>query len=353
MAERNLELDRIKIAQIGVCHEHAQGKMQTLLRLPDIYDIVGVVDDRETSKTPMMMPIGSLKTYDGIPRLTLEEVLNNPEIQAVTVEVPNNDLVLVAMRCMERGLAMHMDKPAGEELAPYKKLLDGCKAKNLPFQMGFMFRGNPAFQFCIDAVRRKLIGDVFEMELDMNHCYGGELYQEYLGKFPGGIMYNLGCHLIDFVALAMGRPVAVTPFLKSAPGYPDTLKNNCLAVLEYPHAIVVVRACSKEINNTHGRRIKIAGTKGSIAFSPVERFDGKAIELSLDLATPVGDFPAGKHQLCFPPQVDRYEVQLRELAKIIRGEVKDPYTRDHDYLVHEITMAAAGYTQWRENPCMQ
>ena len=311
-----------------------------------MFDIVGYVDDREFSKSPRF---GNdfVKPYEGLRKLTLDEAFNMPGLQAVTVEVPNNDLVPVALRCMERGLAMHMDKPGGEDLALYKTLLDGCKERNLPFQMGFMFRGNPAFQFCIAAIRNKLIGEVFELEADMNHCYGGEPYQEYIGKFAGGIMYNLGCHLIDFVVSALGRPENVTPFLKSAPGYPASIRNNCMAVLEYPHAIVTLRSCSKDIANTDGRRMKIVGANGSIAFNPLERFDGKPVELSLNLAAAAGEFPAGKHTLRFPPQADRYEAQLLELARIIRGEIQNPYSYEHDCLVHEVTLAAAGYNHWR------
>ena len=304
-------MDRIRIAQIGITHEHANGKMYSLRKL------------------------------------TLDEAFNMPGLQAVTVEVPNNELVPVALRCMERNLAMHMDKPGGEDLTLYKTLLDGCKERNLPFQWGFMFRGNPAFQFCIAAIRNKLIGEVFELEADMNHCYGGEPYQEYIGKFAGGIMYNLGCHLIDFVVAALGRPEKVTPFLKSAPGYPASVRNNCMAVLEYPHAIATLRSCSRDIANTDGRRMKIVGTNGSIAFNPLERFDGKPVELSLNLAAAAGEFPAGKHTLRFPPQADRYEAQLLELARIIRGEIQNPYSYEHDCLVHEVTLAAAGYNHWR------
>ena len=339
-------MDRIRIAQIGITHEHANGKMYSLRKLSEVFDIVGYVDDREFSKSPRF---GNdfVKPYEGLRKLTLDEAFNMPGLQAVTVEVPNNELVPVALRCMERNLAMHMDKPGGEDLALYKTLLDGCKERNLPFQMGFMFRGNPAFQFCIAAIRNKLIGEVFELEADMNHCYGGEPYQEYIGKFAGGIMYNLGCHLIDFVAAALGRPENVTPFLKSAPGYPAAIRNNCMAVLEYPHAIVTLRSCSKDIANTDGRRMKIVGTNGSIDFNPLERFDGKPVELSLNLAAAAGEFPAGKHTLRCPPQADRYEAQLLELARIIRGEIQNPYSYEHDCLVHEVTLAAAGYNHWR------
>lgn len=335
---------RIKIAQIGICHEHASGKMVSLRRLPDDFEIVGVVDDNKTSHTPKFAG-NKLTPYEGLKWMTEEEVLNTPDLQAVLVEVPNNDLVPVAMRCMERGLAIHMDKPAGEDLGQYKKLLDGCKKRDLPFQMGFMFRGNPAFQFCIAAIREKLIGEVFELEADMHHCYGGDPYQDYIGSFPGGIMYNLGGHLIDFTVAAMGAPERVTPFLKAAPGYPDTIRNNCMAVLEYLHATAVVKTCSKALGVPH-RRVKVNGTNGSIEFSPVECFHGPSVEVDLILADGRGSFPAGNHTLRFPPQADRFEKQLAEFARIIRGEMKNPYTYEHDYLVHKVTLAASNYIKW-------
>lgn len=339
-------MEKIKVAQLGVYHEHAAGKFAALKKLPDIYEIVGYWNDDTYCKTPRR-ELAGLGTYDGYKAMTLDEILNYPGLQAVTVEVPNNDLVPIAMKCMEKGLAMHMDKPAGEDLAAYKKLLDGCKAKNLPFQMGFMFRGNPAFQFCIKAVKGGLLGDVFEIQADMNHNYGGEEYQEYIGKFPGGIMYNLGCHLIDFVVSALGRPEKITPFMHPAPGYPTHVFNNCTAILEYAnHAVVTLNACSKDALPTHRRTMRIVGTNGTILFSPLERFDGQMLEVSLELAKDAWNFPAGKHILKFPAQNDRYSAQLKELASVIRGEKVIDYSYEHDYLVHEITLAASNYIKW-------
>ena len=336
-------MEKLNVIQIGIRHEHALGKFTSMKKRPDLFNILGYVDERDFCKSPWLTQFFDEKHYAEYRKMTLEEALNFPGVEAVTVEVPNNDLVPVALKCMEHDLPMHMDKPAGEDLELYKKLLDGCKTKNLPFQMGYMFRGNPAFRFCIRAVREKLIGDVFEIEADMNHCYGSDIYQEYLGKFSGGIMFNLGCHLIDFVVSAMGRPEKVTPFLKSAPGYPDSIRNNAMAVLEYPHALVTLRSCSKDACNTGGRSVRVAGTMGTIKFSPVERFDGKSVEIELTMREDNGLFPKGTHTLRFPPQRDRYEVQLQELMQVIRGEAKPSYSYEHDLLVHEVTLAAAGY----------
>lgn len=340
-------MKKIKVAQIGVTHEHGPSKMISLESMPDVFEIAGFVNDIPTNHTPRFVH----EVHESFRRhkeLTLDEVLNDPEIEAVLVEVPNNELVPMAIRCAERGLAMHMDKPAGLDLELYRKLLDICRTKKLPFQMGFMFRGNPAFQFCIRAIRRKVIGELISIEADMNHGYGGEPYQEYISQFSGGLMYNLGCHMIDFVAAAMGRPEQVTGCLRSAPGDPDHIKNNCLAVLEYPNAYAVIKSCSRQSLCTPSRTIRIVGTNGTIIFSPVERFDGGSVEINMELKNAAADYPAGKHVITFPPQTDRYTEQLLELAQVIRGEQEPVYSLEHDFLVHEITLAAAGYCDWKK-----
>jgi len=58
------------------------------------------------------------------------------------------------------------------------------------------------------------------------------------------------------------------------------------------------------------------------------------------------EYSAGSQLIDFGIKLDRYEDQLLELAKIIRGEMKNPYTYEHDYLTQEVVLAAAGYTQW-------
>ena len=335
-------MKKIKIAQYGVCHPHAPGNMAALRRLSDDFEVVGYYNESAVAKTPHRFT-GDLKPYEGLPSLTEEELLGYPGLEAVVVETPTNELVPSAIKCMERGLAIHTDKPGGEDYALYRRLLDGCRAKRLPCQIGFMFRDNPAFQFALRAIRGGLLGGVFSIEADMDHNYGGEAYQtDYIGKFPGGIMYILGCHLIDFTVAALGRPRTVTPFLKSAPGDPEGIRNFCMAVLEYPHALAVLRACSRSAEPTSGRSMRIAGTNGVLRFSPVERYDGKPVEVSLTLAKGAGEFPAGSHTLRFPPQTDRYIEQLRLFAKVLRGEAEDPYTYDHDDLVHQVILAASG-----------
>ena len=130
--------------------------------MPDVFEIVGVVDDRESAAAKFAG--GDLKPYEGLKWLSEEELFNTPGLQAVTVETPNLDLVPAALRCMERNLAIHMDKPGGEDLELFALLRKGCEERKLPFQMGYMFRGNPAMQWCLKAVHNGWLGEIFEVQ---------------------------------------------------------------------------------------------------------------------------------------------------------------------------------------------
>ena len=41
----------------------------------------------------------------------------------------------------------------------------------------------------------------------------------------------------------------------------------------------------------------------------------------------------------------RYEGQLMEFSQIIRGEIRNPFPIEHEFLVQEALLAAAGYTK--------
>ena len=45
-------MKKIKIAQVGVTHEHAPGKIVSLKKLPDIYEIAGYVNDLSFNELP-------------------------------------------------------------------------------------------------------------------------------------------------------------------------------------------------------------------------------------------------------------------------------------------------------------
>ena len=337
-------MKKLKIVQIGLRHEHAAGKMDSLRKMGEIFDVAGVVDEAPFSSNATFLANDDMlvKPFEGLPRLTLEEAFQLPGLDAVMVEVPNLDLVPVAMQCLERHIPMHMDKPGCPDLAEFKKLLDGCAAENLPFQMGYMYRGNPAMKELKKLHAQGILGTLLELEMDMCHDYGGNVYQNYLTTLPGGVMYNLGCHDFDFIVSLLGAPEKVTSFSKKASDSVPDAVNNTMAVLEYGKALVSVRVNALKGKGSPRRRLMAAGTNGVFELVPVERFDGRELTAQLDLKEARGGFEKGLNILSFGVQTDRYADQLAEFAQIVRGEIKNPYTAEHDYLTHKVLLGASG-----------
>ena len=96
----------------------------------------------------------------GCPVISEAEAWNVPDVDVVFVEVTNCDLMEIAAECAARGLPMHCDKPCGETMDAYRKVVETCRAKNLPLQIGYMYRANPAVQFCWKAVREGWLGAI-------------------------------------------------------------------------------------------------------------------------------------------------------------------------------------------------
>jgi len=320
----------------GQTHEHAPGKLETLKKMRDDYEIVAIVDD-----FPRKSPMYRDQVWDtaDFPIVSESEAWNIPDIDVGFVEVTNCDLMEIAAKFAERGIPMHCDKPCGEDFEAYRKVVETCRAKDIPMQIGYMYRTNPALRFVWSFVRNGHLGKIGFVEADMNHAYNHDNYAEYMQTFEGGILYSLGCHLVDMVEpLVKGDPVKVTRVLKSAFGYAPGGKTDGLALMEFPETNVLIRTACEMPGGILSRRLRVDGTNGTIDLCPIERFDGEELTLQMTLREAAGGYPAGRQALRFGVQTDRYEGQLRELAAVVRGEKENDQDYDRDLRVHELTL---------------
>ena len=338
---------RIRIGQIGIGHNHGWEKMATLRKLPELFEVVGVVEPDPVWRERR----GYIAAYQGLPWLTEEQLLNTPGLQAVTVETDVPDLVATAKRCLDAGMHIHLDKPGGESLSEFQGMLDKARAGQLTVQMGYMYRHNPALQLCLRAVREGWLGRVFEVHAVMNRMDGAD-YRAWLSQFHGGAFYIFGCHLIDLIVAMLGKPDRVTPFLRSTRPEDDSLHDSGLAVLEYPCATATVRAAVVEVEGFHRRQFVVCGDEGTFELRPLEYLGLSEAtpehplptpKAKLTLARPCGGFQAGPQDVELPPMIGRYDDQLTEFARIVRGEIETPYPLDHELAVEDVVLQACGY----------
>lgn len=334
---------RIKVGQIGVGHEHASGKMDTFRKLSDHYEVVGIVEpDPELRKRRENDP-----TYKGLTWMTEEQLLNSRGLQAVAVEVDSDDdrLMEIAGHCIGAGMHVHLDKPGGESFSKFKKVLDEAGRRSLTVQLGYMYRNNPAVQFCRKAVQQGWLGQVFEVDCVMSK-FSGVGYRKYLSQFRGGTMFIYCCHMIDLVVGLMGKPDRVVSFPRQTRSDAGPMCDNGLVVFEYPKTTATIRTASLEVEGFKRRQLVVCGDEGTIDIRPLEIYGispPQPLKLQIALATARDSFKPGYQEVTFPTVPARYDDQLIELAQIIRGEIANPYPLEHELIVQECLLTACGY----------
>jgi predicted dehydrogenase len=168
-----------------------------------------------------------------------------------------------------------------------------------------------------------------------------KLYDEHvadLGRYAGGIFFEMGGHMVDMAVTLLGRPRRVTPFLRHHHQHGGDFIDHGVAVLEFPRAFAILEVPALEIA-PEARRFEVYGTKGACVIPHL----GSG-HLANNAVQPVEVYRAGADdwERLAPPAATLQIADLREFAAVVRGQKQPEYTPEHDRIVHETLLAASG-----------
>lgn len=311
---------------IGGSHSHAFEKARVLQQSAD-WDFVGVAED-----DPKIL---QRYTEIGIRKTGLEEILGDASIKVVAVESAVRDHQKHARLALEAGKHVHVEKPPADSLDGMRQLVKLAKEKGRLLQSGYMWRYHPGMNAVLEAVRNGWLGEVYLVRGQINTLIEPRRRPEW-GEFSGGHMFELCAHLIDVTARMMGRPSKVTPFLRHDASLDDKLKDNTVAVFEYPKAMAIIHGATMQPGSGGHRMFEVQGTNGSATVRPIE-----PPGLTIELAQAAGPYKKGKNQLPMP-EYKRYVDDLAELAAAVRGQKKLMVNLEQEMLVQETLLRASG-----------
>ena len=319
---------KLLAGQIGTRHAHADGQLMALREGGD-FEMVGVVVEDDAA----WEAVRGRKAYEGLRRMSLAEMLSVPGLKMVNVETEVKGLLDAAEAVVGAGLHLGLDKPAGESIAQFRRILKRADEQKTLVKMGYMFRFNPAFELALKAIREGWLGPVTVVHAEMSKQLVGGARDDLKG-YVGGSMFELGCHLIDSVVRFLGVPEKVTPFLRRAGE--DGIADNMTAVLEYPRTLVTLRSSLREVTGNARRQMVISGDNGTLEILPLE-----PPKVRLMLKAAAGGFKAGVQEVPMEKRA-RYEADWRAFAASIRGERAWEFSSAHDLAVQETVLRASG-----------
>jgi predicted dehydrogenase len=324
---------RLRIAQYGTKHGHAEGKLLALRADPRV-ELAGVFEPDTDRRRELEAGDGA---YRGVRWLhSADELLSDATTIAVVAEGRNDESLAHAAQIVAAGKHIWYDKPAGDDWAGWRRVARAAEARALHVQMGYMFRYHAGFAQIAQWARGGLLGDLFAVRAHMSTSISPE-QRAVIARHRGGILYDLGGHMIDQIVWLLGRPLRVSAFLRhdadEVPGFHD----NTLAVLEFPRALATVDIAAMETPPA-ARRFEVYGSRGSAILEPFE----PPTSLRLCLDAPRVGFAIGEQRVAVPTQSRQrlYELELDAFLATITGERPPDRTLAHELLVQETLLRA-------------
>jgi predicted dehydrogenase len=314
----------LRIAQLGTRHGHAAGKWRALSSNPDV-EAVGLYE-----------PAASLRHQAGFVGAhwfnVAAEVLDDPTIVAVAVEGRNHESLAMAEMAVQAGKHVWFDKPAGDDWPAFMRLMHAAADKGLYVQMGYMFRYSPGFQRIAQLAHSGELGDIFAIRAHMStHVDLVERTEQ--SRHLGGILYDLGGHMIDQIVWLLGRPTRVSRILRNdATPELSEYSDNTVCTLEFSKAVAMVDIAAMEPRPA-ARRFEVYGTLGSAIIEPFD--PARTLRLARDNVEQVIPLPVVERQ-------DLYDLELAAFVAVLRSERQPDRSAEHEILVQETLLRATG-----------
>ncbi len=329
--------NKVRIAQIGTGHDHAPMTFDSMRKLTEDFDVLGIAEPVEAHLDRLQNgPYRDARVF------TVDELLDM-DLDAIAIETDEEYATEYAQLFADRGVAVHLDKPGSHGVASFEKLVRTLQAKKLPFHQGYMYRYNPLIRRAYDEIAAGNLGEIYSVETHMSIRYAAEK-RRWLGKYKGGMMYYLGCHLLDLIYRIQGEPEKVHALSRPTGADGVASEDFGAAVLEYKNGVSFVRASMVEYGGYNRRQVVFCGTDGTIELCPTEvSVPGglKTYGRYANFQNAAGN-SNGWGEKWETEVFDRYDAMMADFAALVRGEKENEYGYEYEMALFRLVMRCCG-----------
>ena len=278
------------------------------------YSMVTAIASRDAAKaaaaaTALRIP----KSYG-----SYEELLDDPEIDAIYNPLPNHLHVPWTIRAAERGKHVLCEKPVALSAAQARELLAVRDRTGVNIQEAFMVRTHPQWQKGRALVREGRIGEPRAMLGSFSYFNDDPANIRNVPDFGGGALMDIGCYLINTARFIFDRePDRAIGLIERDPRMKTDRMTSMMLDFGGLHA---VGTCSTQM--VPSQRMQIFGTRGRIEIdipfnAPPDRPCRMLVDTGADL------FGGGVEQITLEV-CDQYTIQGDLFSKAILEDREVP-----------------------------
>lgn len=238
---------------------------RNLYELPEA-ELVAVCDSRREALNALR------RRLPGVHRTTkFDELLQEPSIEAIVIATPVSSHYELAMRALEAGKHVVVEKPLAASAAEAEELVDLAKRRELVLMPGHTFLYSPAVNLIRSLIQRGELGDIYFVSMSRVNLG--------LHQSDVSVVWDLGPHDFSILAYWLDEsPVSVAASARACvmPGTADVAFVN----LEFPSQTIAHVELSW-LSPSKLRRTTIVGSEKMVVYDdvsnePVRVFDSGA-----------------------------------------------------------------------------
>jgi xylose dehydrogenase (NAD/NADP) len=234
-----------------------------------------------------------------------ETLLEDPDIEAVYISLPNNMHVDWSIKALDAGKHVLCEKPLSRNADQVESAFDAADRVGRLLSEAFMYRHNPQTKRAKDLVVSGAIGELRLVRSTFSYSLYDEENIRLRTDVEGGALMDVGCYTVSGSRLFAGEPERVFGEAWFGPSNTDWVFG---ATLRFPGNVVGTFDCGTAMPNRD--ELEAIGSEGSLFLDdpwhctvPVieHRHDGKVERIELE-------------------PVDSYRLELENVSDAIRGE---------------------------------
>ncbi len=260
---------------------------------------IGTQNPDKAQAQAQQLEVGQIMSY---------EALLESDIDAVYIPLPNHLHLPWALKALEAGKHVYVEKPMGLNPIQVTQILESAKAKNLLAMEGFMYRHHPQFTRAKEIINSGVLGEIRLIRSSFSFMLEQPENIRWVRSFGGGALYDLGCYCINATLLLLGETPTQAVARARVGGVTKSEEHSDLttsAILEFNTAQAVFECSIAMPNRQH---LEIVGSKGILELP-------QFVHPAQEIGTLVLNGATEKTE-----QANRYQRLLEHFADVVNGE---------------------------------
>jgi predicted dehydrogenase len=234
-----------------------------------------------------------------------DDLLEDPEIDAVYISLPNTMHCEWSIRAVEAGKHVLCEKPLSRHPEEVERAFDAAERAGLLLTEAFMYRHNPQTTRLSELVREGAIGELRVVRTAFSYSLYDAENIRLRTDVAGGSLMDVGCYCVSGSRLLGGEPGDVLGRAYTGPTGTDWVFAGSMGFPGEVFALFDCGTCLPERDE-----LEAVGTEGSLFLDDPWHCRVPVIELRRD---------AGVDRIELDP-VDSYQLEVENLCDAINGD---------------------------------